>query len=186
MRRRLLINLFSSPCTEPIGVVPSQDFAAVGAELQGAIARRLGRSLAIRQVDAGSCNGCELEIHALGNAFYDVERFGVRFVASPRHADALLVTGPVTLNMREALERTYAATPAPKWVIAAGDCGAGCGMFTDSYACVGAGSKVIPVDIVIRGCPPSPVELLRGLLWCLTGSNASPDRDHLRLGAGGR
>ena len=96
-----------------------------------------GRSLSIREVDAGSCNGCELEIHALNNAFYDIERFGLRFVASPRHADVLLVTGPVTKNMREALERTYAATPDPKWVVAAGDCAANCGVFAGSYACVG-------------------------------------------------
>ena len=167
MRRRLFKNLITAPCTEPVseGTV---DFDAAGTTLRGVIAHRLGRSLAIREVDAGSCNGCELEIQALGNAFYDVERFGIRFVASPRHADVLLVTGPVTRNMREALERTYAATPAPKWVVAAGDCGAGCGVFADSYACVGAVSKVIPVDLVIRGCPPTPTDLLRGLLWLLS------------------
>jgi Ni,Fe-hydrogenase III small subunit len=138
--------------------------------LEGSIARRLGRSLAVREVDAGSCNGCELEIHALNNVFYDLERFGLRFVASPRHADLLLVTGPVTLNMKEALERTYAATPAPKWVVAVGDCAAGCGVFEGSYACVGAVSKVVPVDLLIRGCPPTPTELLRGLLYLLDGS----------------
>jgi Ni,Fe-hydrogenase III small subunit len=129
--------------------------------------RKLGRSLAIRQVDAGSCNGCELEIHALGNPFYDLERFGLRFVASPRHADVLLVTGPVTKNMREALERTYAATPDPKWVIAAGECAANCGLFAGSYACVGAVSAVIPVDLHIPGCPPTPTQLLQGLLALL-------------------
>ena len=168
MRRRLFKNLITAPCTEPVSE-PTNLFEAAGEALRGAIARRLGRSLAIREVDAGSCNGCELEIHALGNAFYDVERFGIRFVASPRHADVLLVTGPVTRNMREALERTYAATPAPKWVVAAGDCAAGCGVFADSYACVGAVSKVIPVDLVIRGCPPTPTQLLQGLLWLLGG-----------------
>jgi Ni,Fe-hydrogenase III small subunit len=163
MRRRLLKNLFSTPVTEP-GTPDGPDLLeAAGEDLRGAIARRLGRSLSIRQVDAGSCNGCELEIHALNNAFYDIERFGVRFVASPRHADLLLVTGPVTHNMQQALERTYAATPEPKWVVAVGDCGAGCGVFEGSYACVGAVSKVIPVDLVIRGCPPTPVDLLRGL-----------------------
>ncbi|MFZ1100361.1 MAG: NADH-quinone oxidoreductase subunit NuoB [Steroidobacteraceae bacterium] len=168
MRRRLLKNLVTAPCTEPVREGMGA-FEAAGAELRGAIARKLGRSLAIREVDAGSCNGCELEIHALGNAFYDLERFGIRFVASPRHADVLLVTGPVTLNMREALERTYAAMPAPKWVVATGDCAAGCGVFADSYACVGAVSQVIPVDLVIRGCPPTPTGLLQGLLWLLGG-----------------
>ena len=115
-------------------------------------------------MDAGSCNGCELEIHALNNAYYDLERFGLRFVASPRHADVLLVTGPVTRNMREALERTWRATPDPKWVVAAGDCAAGCGVFADSPACIGAVSKVVPVDLVIPGCPPTPTQLLQGLL----------------------
>jgi Ni,Fe-hydrogenase III small subunit len=129
--------------------------------------RRLGRSLSIRQVDAGSCNGCELEIHALNNAFYDLERFGLRFVASPRHADVLLVTGPVTKNMREALERTYAATPDPKWVVAVGDCAVDGGIFSGSYAVVGGVEEVIPVDLHIRGCPPRPTELLRGLLALL-------------------
>ena len=166
MRRRLFKNLVTAPCTEPVR--ERTDLDAAGTALRGVIARRLGRSLAIREVDAGSCNGCELEINALANAFYDVERFGIRFVASPRHADALLVTGPVTLNMREALERTYAATPSPKWVIAVGDCGAGCGVFAGSYACAGAVSKVIPVDLVIRGCPPTPTDLLQGLLWLLS------------------
>jgi Ni,Fe-hydrogenase III small subunit len=162
----LIKNLFMAPVTEAApDIAESAD--AAGVALRGAIEQRLGRSLAIRQVDAGSCNGCELEIHALNNAFYDIERFGVRFVASPRHADLLLVTGPVTHNMREALERTYAATPAPKWVVAVGDCGAGCGVFAGSYACVGAVSDVVPVDLVIRGCPPTPVDLLRGLIRLL-------------------
>ena len=169
MRRRLFKNLVAAPRTEPVGEREADTLESAGSALSGVIARRLGRSLAIREVDAGSCNGCELEIHALSNAFYDVERFGIRFVASPRHADVLLVTGPVTHNMREALERTYAATPAPKWVVAVGDCGAGCGVFTNSYACVGAVSKVIPVDLVIRGCPPTPTDLLQGLLWLING-----------------
>src|ERR1035438_8886352 len=152
MRRRLFKNLITAPCTEPVGE-RTATLEAAGAELRGAIARRLGRSLAIREVDAGSCNGCELEIHALGNAFYDLERFGLRFVASPRHADVLLVTGPVTKNMREALERTYRATPDPKWVVAVGDCAMDGGMFSDSYACVGGVSAVILVDLHIGGCP---------------------------------
>lgn len=145
-------------------------FEALGERVRGEVRQRLGRSLSVREVDAGSCNACELEIHALSNAFYDVERFGIRFVASPRHADLLLVTGPVTLNMREALLRTYAATPAPKWVIAVGDCGAGCGVLGETYACMGAVSKVIPVDLVIRGCPPTPAQLLQGLLELLLES----------------
>jgi Ni,Fe-hydrogenase III small subunit len=127
----------------------------------------LGRTLSIREVDAGSCNGCELEIHALNNVLYDLERFGIRFVASPRHADVLLVTGPVTTNMREALERTYQATPQPKWVVAIGDCARDGGIFSGSYACVGGVSAVLPVDLHIRGCPPSPIALLRGLLALL-------------------
>ena len=152
----------SAPALDP-------ELSALGARLDKVVRRRLGRSLSIREVDAGSCNGCELEIHALNNAFYDVEQFGLRFVASPRHADVLLVTGPVTRNMREALERTYAATPAPKWVVAVGDCALGCGVFADSAACVGAVAEVVPVDLVIRGCPPSPIQLLQGLLALLGG-----------------
>ena len=149
---------------------PVPDEAAL-AELAESVNReariRLGRSLSIRQVDAGSCNGCELEIHALSNAFYDLERFGLRFVASPRHADVLMVTGPVTKNMREALERTYNATPEPKWVVAVGACAADGGVFAGSYAVEGGVKDVIPVDLHIRGCPPSPVELLKGLLALL-------------------
>ena len=132
--------------------------------------RRLGRGLAIREVDAGSCNGCELEIHALNNAYHHIERFGLCFVASPRHADVLLVTGPVTRNMRVALERTHAATTAPKWVVAAGDCTVDGGCFAGSDAVVGGVAQVIPVDLVIRGCPPTPVQLMRGLLTLLEPS----------------
>jgi Ni,Fe-hydrogenase III small subunit len=147
------------------------------ASIDEAARRRLGRSLSIRAVDAGSCNGCELEMHALSNAFYDIERFGIRFVASPRHADVLLVTGPVTKNMREALERTYNATPAPKWVVALGGCARDGGCFAGSYAVVGGVSKVVPVDLHIAGCPPSPTDILRGLLALLehvnTGGRAS-------------
>jgi Ni,Fe-hydrogenase III small subunit len=130
--------------------------------------RKLGRSLSIREVDAGSCNGCELEIHALNNAVYDLERFGLRFVASPRHADVLLVTGPVTRNMREALERTYRATPEPKWIVAVGDCAVSGGLFAGSYAVEGKVANVIPVDLNIPGCPPSPEQLLKGLLALLS------------------
>lgn len=126
--------------------------------------RRLGRSLSIREVDAGSCNGCELEIHAINNPVYDVERFGLKFVASPRHADVLLVTGPVTWNMREALLRTYNAVPAPKWVVGLGDCALNCGVFAGSRAVVGPLSDVLPVDLHISGCPPPPIEIVKGLL----------------------
>src|SRR6202171_1106529 len=166
MRRRLFKNLITAPCTEAVSE-PTDLSEAAGEALRGAIARRLGRSLAIREVDAGSCNGCELEIHALGNAFYDVERFGIRFVASPRHADVLLVTGPVTRNMREALERTWAATPAPKWVVAVGTCARDGGVFRGSYARVGGVSEVVPVDLHIPGCPPTPTAMLQGLLALL-------------------
>ena len=141
--------------------------AELGASVERAALRRLGRSLSIREVDAGSCNGCELEIHALNNAFYDLERFGLHFVASPRHADVLLVTGPVTRNMREALERTYNATPDPKWVVAVGDCAVDGGIFSGSYAVIGGVSGVVPVDLHIRGCPPRPTQLLQGLLTLL-------------------
>jgi Ni,Fe-hydrogenase III small subunit len=141
--------------------------AELAARVDRAARRRLGRSLSIREVDAGSCNGCELEINALNNAFYDLERYGIRFVASPRHADVLLVTGPVTKNMREGLERTYTATPDPKWVVAVGDCAVDGGLFAKSYAVVGGVSDVVPVDLHIPGCPPDPTRLLAGLLALL-------------------
>lgn len=139
-----------------------------GRKLKAIVDRRFRGSLAIRQVDAGSCNGCELEIHALNNVYYDIERFGVHFVASPRHADILLVTGPVSRHMEAALKRTYEATPDPKWVIAAGDCAACGGEFGVSYASCGAVANVIPVDLTIPGCPPTPLVLLQGVL-ALTG-----------------
>jgi Ni,Fe-hydrogenase III small subunit len=181
MRTLLLRSLFSRAVTIP---APRPDApesettgeAALLAELGRALevrARKLyGRSITIREVDAGSCNGCELEIHALNNAVYDVERFGIKFAASPRHADVLLVTGPVTHNMRTALERTYAATPDPKWVVAAGDCAAGCGVFAQSYATVGALDRVVPVDLVIAGCPPKPIDLLKGLISLMDKATA--------------
>src|SRR2546425_11185350 len=174
MRRRLFKNLLSEPCTEPLSPQPPGELEPLGAELRGAVARRLGRSLAIREVDAGSCNACELEIHAINNPVYDVERFGIRFVASPRHADVLMVTGPVTRNMKVALERTYAATPDPKWVVAVGDCGCGCGVFEGSYAVIGAVDKGIPVDLHIRGCPPTPTALLEGLIALVDKVAAAP------------
>jgi Ni,Fe-hydrogenase III small subunit len=164
MRKILFQSLFKAPLTEPGPSLDDPELTALAAELDHTARARLGRSLSIRQVDAGSCNGCELEINALNNAFYDLERYGLRFVASPRHADVLLVTGPVTKNMREALLRTHNATPAPKWVVAAGACAKDGGIFAGSYACVGGVSEVIPVDLHIPGCPPTPIALLKGLL----------------------
>src|SRR5579864_252447 len=167
MRRILLESFTHGPLTETAPAPGDTALAELAASVDRAARRRLGRSLAIREVDAGSCNGCELEIHALNNAFYDLERFGLRFVASPRHADVLLVTGPVTRNMREALERTYRATPDPKWVVALGDCAFDGGIFSESYAVTGGVSQVVPVDLHIRGCPPAPVEILKGLIALL-------------------
>ena len=167
MRRTLFESLARRPLTEAPPAPADAALAELAASVERTARRRLGRSLAIREVDAGSCNGCELEIHALNNAFYDLERFGLRFVASPRHADVLLVTGPVTRNMREALERTYQATPDPKWVVAVGDCAADGGLFAGSYAVAGGVSAVVPVDLHIRGCPPTPLQLLQGLLALL-------------------
>lgn len=170
MRILLFKNLVRDPVTEAPPAPHEATLAELAAKLDHAARHRLGRSLAIREVDAGSCNGCELEIHALNNAFYDLERFGLRFVASPRHADVLLVTGPVTKNMRQALERTYVATPDPKWVVAVGDCAADGGIFAGSYAVEGGVSRVVPVDLLIRGCPPDPVALLEGLLSLVQGA----------------
>ena len=167
MRKLLLQGLVRPPLTEPTPAPSDMELAQLASELDAAARRRLGRSLSIREVDAGSCNGCELEIHALNNAFYDLERFGLRFVASPRHADVLMVTGPVTKNMREALERTYAATPGPKWVVAVGACALDGGIFAGSYAVAGGVGEVVPVNLHIPGCPPTPTALLKGLLTLL-------------------
>src|SRR3989440_2319489 len=171
--RTLLFRSLLSPLATTAAPAPAAAALEERGRSLGERARHLfGRSLAIREVDAGSCNGCELEIHALNNPVYDLERFGMRFVASPRHADVLLVTGPVTRNMKVALARTFAATPDPKWVIAAGDCACGCGVFDASYAVVGAVEQVLPVDLHIRGCPPRPIELLKGLIGLLERATA--------------
>ena len=164
LEKLLLWALVGKPAT--IAGPASGDKAAqeLGKTLDDTTRRVLGRALSIREVDAGSCNGCELEIHALNNPVYDLERFGLKFVASPRHADVLLVTGPVTANMKTALERTYNATPTPKWVVALGDCACTGGLFKGSYACIGAVEDVVPVDLRIPGCPPRPVEILAGLI----------------------
>ena len=169
MRRLLLKNFVHGPLTEAAPAPDDAALAELASRVDRAARRRLGRTLAIREVDAGSCNGCELEIHALGNVLYDLERFGLRFVASPRHADVLLVTGPVTHNMRAALERTYQATPDPKWVVAVGACARDGGVFAASPACVGGVSAVVPVDLHNPGCPPPPLDLLRGLIALLEG-----------------
>jgi Ni,Fe-hydrogenase III small subunit len=164
MRKLFFESLLRPPLTEQSPPPDDASLIALATAIDDAARQRLGRSLSIRAVDAGSCNGCELELHALSNAFYDLERLGIRFVASPRHADVLLVTGPVTRNMREALERTYNATPNPKWVVAIGDCARDGGCFAGSYAVVGGVSEVVPVDLHIPGCPPPPIEILKGLL----------------------
>ena len=150
-------------CTEP-SPEPNDDWRVAGERIQADILALLGRALAIRQVDAGSCNGCELEIHALNNPYYNLEGRGLHFVASPRHADMLLVTGPVARNMRVALERTYEAVPEPKLVVAIGDCGCNGGIFGESYASCGKVANVIPVDVAVPGCPPRPLEILRGIV----------------------
>lgn len=143
---------------------------AMGQQLRRQIERRFDGSLAIRHVDAGSCNACELEIHALNNPYHDIERFGIHFVASPRHADVLLVTGTVSRHMEHALRSTWMATPSPKYVIAAGDCACNGGEFGISYASCGAVENVIPVDIRIPGCPPAPLELMTGILGLMQQS----------------
>ncbi len=150
--------------TEPLPPEAAAEIKDVGVKLEDAIRKRFRRSLTIRQVDAGSCNGCELEIHAINNPIYNCERYGIHFTASPRFADMLLVTGPVTRNMEIALRRTYNATPPPKLVVAVGDCGCNGGIFGESYASLGGIDKVIPVDVIIPGCPPTPVALLNGIL----------------------
>jgi Ni,Fe-hydrogenase III small subunit/Pyruvate/2-oxoacid:ferredoxin oxidoreductase delta subunit len=152
-----------APSPSPLALSPSS-LESVGAELKARINKVLGRSLHIREVDAGSCNGCEIEIGGLGSPVYDVERFGIHFVASPRHADMLLVTGPVSRNMELALRKTYNATPEPRLVVAVGACACSGGIFDHNYACLGGVDKVIPVDVYIPGCPPNPHALLHGIL----------------------
>ncbi|HEY1932150.1 MAG TPA: NADH-quinone oxidoreductase subunit NuoB [Acetobacteraceae bacterium] len=151
------------PAAEPSGPVDAETTASLAARLNAAAQRRLGRSLAIRHVNTGSCNGCELEMRALRGALYDLERFGLRFVESPRHADVLMVTGPLTRNLRAALEAAWDATPDPKWVVAVGDCAVDGGVFKGSYAVENGVGTALPVDLTISGCPPTPARLLAGL-----------------------
>ena len=164
MRTFLFDALFKGRATIAAPGCDAEALAQAARALGERARRRLGRSLAIRQVDAGSCNGCELEINALNNPVYDIERFGLKFVASPRHADVLLVTGPVTWNMREALLRTYNAAPDPKWVVALGDCAINCGVFAGSPAVVAPLADILPVDVHVPGCPPAPIDILGSLL----------------------
>ncbi|APZ42257.1 NADH-quinone oxidoreductase subunit B family protein [Acidihalobacter ferrooxydans] len=164
--------------TEPPPATDDATLEALGLELRRAIDARFGRSLALRFIDAGSCNGCELEVHALANPYYDLERFGVGFVASPRHADALLITGPVSRHMETALRRTWRAMPSPKFVIAAGQCACDGGEFGVSYASCGAVENVLPVDVKIPGCPPAPDDIIRGLLAAL---NLTAENPHIRV-----
>jgi Ni,Fe-hydrogenase III small subunit len=147
---------------------PDEALRALAQRLDEAVLKHFGRALAIRHVDAGSCNGCELEIHATNSPYYNLERLGIKFVASPRHADMLLVTGPVSRHMEEALLRTYEATPEPKLVVAVGDCGCTGGIFGESYASCGRVANVIPVDVAVPGCPPTPVAILQGILTAIT------------------
>jgi Ni,Fe-hydrogenase III small subunit len=159
--------------TEP---APAADdtLRVTGARLRTLVLKRFAGALTIRHVDAGSCNGCELEINALNNPYYNLEGLGIRFVASPRHADLLLVTGPVSRNMVTALKRTYEATPEPKLVVAIGDCGCTGGIFGESYASRGKVSKVIPVDVAVPGCPPTPLAIMQGILTAISGGNFNP------------
>jgi Ni,Fe-hydrogenase III small subunit len=167
---RILKQIFHTGIvTEPLPPITDPEIEKIGVQLEEIIKRRFRRSLAIRQVDAGSCNGCELEIHAINNSLYNCERFGVHFTASPRFADMLLVTGPVSRNMEIALRRTYNATPPPKIVVAVGDCGCTGGIFGESYASLGGIARVVPVDACIPGCPPTPTALLQGILKAVSG-----------------
>src|SRR5881227_2970181 len=168
LRQIAKIGIRTEPAPLPAGEM------VIATRLQNEILRTLGRALAIRQVDAGSCNGCELEIHALLNPYYNLEGLGIRFVASPRHADMLLVTGPVAANMAIALKRTYDATPDPKLVVAVGECGCNGGIFGESYASMGAVANVIPVDVAVPGCPPSPRAILSGILAAVSFGREQP------------
>src|SRR3990167_7574826 len=164
---RLAKKIFSTGIQTEILPMPQHEIEHLGRALQVEIANKFSRALAIRMVDAGSCNACELEIHAVNNPYYNLERYGIHFVASPRHADLLLVTGPVTKNMQEALLRTYDATPDPKLVVAVGDCAKCGGVFQGSYAFVGPVNEVIPVNVVVSGCPPTPVAIMQGIFAAL-------------------
>ena len=167
LRQILRTGIVSEPAP-----LADDELRATTQRLSEAMRKQLGRALVIRHIDAGSCNGCELEIHALGNPYYNLEALGIKFAASPRHADLLLVTGPVAKNMEVAVKRAFDATPAPKLVVAVGDCGCTGGIFGESYASCGRVANVIPVDVSIPGCPPTPLQLMRGILAAI-----APARD---------
>ena len=168
---RILRQIFRTGIvTEPLPDEVTREIEAVGLKLEAAVRERFRRSITVRQVDAGSCNGCELEIHAINNPIYNCEKYGIHFTASPRFADLLLVTGPVTRNMEIALRRTYVSTPSPKFVVAVGDCACTGGIFGETYASLGGVDKVVPVDARIPGCPPTPLQLMQGLTRLLDGA----------------
>lgn len=174
---RILRQIFRTGIvTEPLPGGVEKEIETTGLRLEEAVIKRFRRSITIRQVDAGSCNGCELEIHAINNAIYNCEKYGIHFTASPRFADLLLVTGPVTHNMEIALRRTYVATPPPKLVVAVGDCGCNGGIFGESYASLGGIDKVIPVDARIPGCPPTPLQIMQVLTRLLEGPSVPEER----------
>lgn len=174
---RILKQIFRTGIvTEPLPPDAAHEIEPVGLRLEEVIRKRFRRSISIRMVDAGSCNGCELEIQAINNPIYNCERYGIHFTASPRFADLLLVTGPVTHNMEIALRRTYVATPPPKLVVAVGDCACNGGIFGESYASLGGIHKVIPVDAVIPGCPPTPLQLMQGLTQLLVNGEEQKSR----------
>jgi Ni,Fe-hydrogenase III small subunit len=175
LRQIAIVGVRTEPAPEPNDQWRVADERGDAERVHGEILALLGRALTIRHVDAGSCNGCELEIHALNNPYYNIEGLGIRFVASPRHADLLLVTGPVARNMEVAVKRAYDATPAPKLVVAVGDCGCTGGIFGESYASCGRVANVLPVDVAVPGCPPAPIDILRGILTAISASKqASP------------
>ena len=180
MLQQLRLWLATATPAEPAPAAAAADLATAHRDLHADILRTLGRALTTRHVDAGSCNGCELEIHALMNPYYNIEGLGIRFVASPRHADLLLVTGPVSRHMQAALRRTYEATPDPKLVVAAGGCACTGGIFGESYASAGRVANVIPVDVEIPGCPPTPTALLQGILAATRASSAPTQPRGLR------
>src|SRR2546421_3286827 len=168
--QKILWRIAKAGIPSEVPPAPDESLRHAARQLNDEMLQLLGRALAIRHVDAGSCNACELEIHATNNPYYNLEGLGIKFVASPRHADMLLVTGPVSRNMEEALRRTYEATPEPKLVVAIGDCGCGKGIFGENYASCGAVSNVIPVDVAVPGCPPDPAAIMRGILTAVTAS----------------